>query len=105
MEPDEQLGQDLQNLMERFAKAGWIDRSMVTPNPCEIYYTPLGTQRMVEMVDCMREIEASGSNPTPATVEKIGEIITELSPPSLSFGEMKTLQALVEMFSQTHKRF
>jgi hypothetical protein len=58
MDTNAQLRDDLQNLMTRFGKAGWINRSLVTPNPCQIDFTPLGTQRMTEMVEHLHDIES-----------------------------------------------
>ena len=90
MNTDDQLREDLQKLMERFAKAKWVDRSMITPNPCKIDFTPLGTQRMTEMVDHLHDIEASGLEPTGVSVGEFGEIIHELLPPNFSKSEFKT---------------
>jgi hypothetical protein len=100
MSTDDQLREDLRSLMVRFAKAGWVDRSMITPNPCKIDFTPLGTQRMSEMVEYLHDIEASGLEPTAVSVGELGQIVHELLPPNFSQSEFKTLLGLVEMFQK-----
>ena len=86
--------------MIRFGKAGWIDSSMVTPNPCKIDFTPLGTQRLTEMVEHLRDLEASGLEPTSVSGGELGGIIHELMPPNFSKTELKTLLTLADTFRQ-----
>jgi hypothetical protein len=100
MDTNAQLRDDLQKLMTRFGKAGWIDGSLVSPNPCKIDFTPLGTQRMTEIVEHLRDLEASGLEPTSVSGAELGQIIHELMPPGFSKTEMKTLLSLADMFRQ-----
>ncbi|HZL78947.1 MAG TPA: hypothetical protein VFC17_08840 [Candidatus Limnocylindrales bacterium] len=100
MDANAQLRDDLQKLMTRFGKAGWIDSSMVSPNPCKIDFTPLGTERMTEIVEHLRDLEASGLEPTSVSGAELGQIIHELMPPGFSKTEMKTLLSLTDMFRQ-----
>ena len=97
---DDQLREDLRSLMVSFAKAGWVDRSMVTPNPCKIDFTPLGTQRMSEMVEYLHDIEASALEPAAVGVGELEQIVPELLLPSFSHSEFKTLLGLVEMYQK-----
>src|SRR5205809_4106781 len=41
--------EQVQLLMERFGRARWIERSVVTPNPIAIMWSPLGRERMGEI--------------------------------------------------------
>ena len=100
MDTNAQLRDDLQKLMVRFGKAGWIDGSMVTPDPCKIDFTPLGTQRMTQIVEYSRDLEASGLEPTSVSGAELGGIIHELMPPGFSKTELKTLLTLADMFRQ-----
>jgi hypothetical protein len=100
MDANAQLRDDLQKLVERFGKTGWIDSSLVSPNPCKIDFTPLGTQRMTEIVEHLRDLEASGLEPTSVSGAELGQIIHELMPPGFSKTEMKTLLSLADMFRQ-----
>ena len=100
MDANAQLRDDLQKLVTRFGKAGWIDSSIVSPNPCKIDFTPLGTQRMTEIVQHLRDLEASELEPTSVSGAELGQIIHELMPPGFSKTEMKTLLSLADMFSQ-----
>jgi hypothetical protein len=52
--------EDLARLMERFAKAGWIDRSMVTPAPFEIDFTSLGHTRIRQLHQILKELGRPG---------------------------------------------
>jgi hypothetical protein len=100
MDDKVQLVADLQKLMERFGRAGWVDRTMISDNPCKIDFTPLGTQRMVEMVRYVRDIEASGLEPTSVSLGEMGTVIHELLPPNFSHSEFKTLLCLIEFFGK-----
>jgi len=100
MNENDQLREDLQTLMERFAKAGWVDRSLISSNPCRVDFTPLGTQRMFEIAAHLRDLEASGLEPTALSAAELGVIFQELLPPSFSKSEFKTLLGLVEMYHQ-----
>ena len=100
MDANAQLRDDLQKLVTRFGKAGWIDSSIVSPNPCKIDFTPLGTQRMTEIVQHLRDLEASELEPTSVSGAELGQIIHELMPPGFSKTELKTLLSLADKFSQ-----
>jgi len=73
---------------------------MVSPNPCKIDFTPLGTQRMTEIAKYSQDLEASGLEPTSVSGAELGQIIHELIPPGFSKTEMQTLLSLADMFRQ-----
>jgi hypothetical protein len=97
----DQHKETLQSLMVRFGRAGWINRSFITP-PIRIDYTPLGVKRMAELERDFHFVKASGLEP--ALIKESGlkqlfrEIVDELSPPGLTVDEFKTLATLAEMF-------
>ena len=52
--------ENLARLMDRFAKAGWIDRSVVTPSPFQIDFTSLGHTRIRQLHQILKELGRPG---------------------------------------------
>ena len=50
----------LARLMERFGKAGWIERSIVTPSPLQIDFTSLGHTRIRQLHQILKELGRPG---------------------------------------------
>jgi hypothetical protein len=98
MNMNDPLREDLQNLMGRFAKAGWTERSMISSGPCKIDFTPLGLRRMDEMVEYLQDFIASGMEPTAMSVGQLGEVVHELLPPNFSKSEFAALLGIIEAF-------
>lgn len=52
--------EELARLMERFAKSGWIERSIITPDPFQIDFTSLGHTRIRQLHQILKELGRPG---------------------------------------------
>jgi len=96
MSENDQIREDLRSLIDRFGRAGWIGRSIITPNPCNIEFTALGNQRMIELDAYDREVKATGLKPSAQTQSALHDVLIELGLPRMSTTEIKTLLSLAE---------
>ena len=78
----EPSSEHIQLLVERFGRARWIDRSIITPDPIAIAWSPLGRERMGEVKVFVLRQEARAKamqpqlhsqNPADETIHKRNE--------------------------------
>jgi hypothetical protein len=110
MQPEEPLGnhEDLQRLVERFARAKWITGlNIVTPGPFQLNWTELGRTRMLKLKEFLDNANKE-TFPNESDYEEteggkrlagyLMEALEDLMPPILSSTERQMLIGLAVDF-------
>jgi hypothetical protein len=95
--------EDMQKLVERMARARWVERAFVTPDPVSIVWSAKGKKRLAEVVQVLRRYAPGLFNGTGkrngivarlVMLFRVFKISSELQPPRLSMLEVKCLLIL-----------
>jgi hypothetical protein len=105
-EPDLNM-EDLQRLVERFAKAGWlVGEQVVMPDKFRLHYSDLGRARLLSIADQIKPFAPkffdlvqvdNGPGSFVPLMSAIATAGAELQPPPLSDGELECFLGLIAL--------
>lgn len=101
--------EDLQSLVDRFGRAHWIERAVVTPEPFGMELTDLGRERMRQIFTFLEganrksfpdDSDIRATDDGKVIIGQLEEVIEDLLPPRLSSTERQILFGLTLVFAR-----
>lgn len=100
--------EDLQSLVERFGKAGWVtDTNIVGPRNFSLVFTPLGQTRLFQIFTivenekacCVTSRQPVADAHLPSIPTALEQTVIDIQPPQLTDTEWEMLKALAHGFA------